>query len=759
MATKRRNPDRQIPSSAGSESRQPAAAVVRRNGLSAGEATGGEWTAILLAVAVFLAPALGVPNELMLQDTLKSIVVAFAALGAGLLFFWEQRHRAEPLRWHAVMWLPLLLMVYALVSMDWSHSYLAGVETIRWFIFSLLLWLGLNTLSRERLPMLAWAIHGGAVVAALWTALQFWIDFRFFPQGPNPASTFVNRNFFAEFAVCTLPFGALLLARARQRWSIALLAMSSGLVIVSILMTGTRSALAAMWLQLLVLFPLAAWLYRDQFAFRSWDRARRGLAAGLLLVMVSGLGSIPSGNPKIQEEQRGANALERGFGRTGSISTADPSLGVRMVMWKATIRMIEARPLSGVGAGAWENEIPLYQEDGSQLETDYYVHNEFLQLIAEYGLVGWLFLLLLFAYLVAAAWRTLADQTPEGRAEGPFRVLVLCSLLTLFIVSNVGFPWRMAATGALFAACLAMLAASDARSGKRISFGAMLLRWKPAYSHAGVIASLAGLALAAYITQQAAESERKIVRATELALTISASGDPRNPRWNKRKAELLQLIREGTAINPHYRKITPIVADELARWGDWRDATWIWESVLSSRPYIVAIMTNVARGYASTGNPAKALEYLDRAKKIQPNAPAVRSLEVVLLSRTGQEALALELARQAIRTNVADFDLLNATFILATRAGDFPLARKAMDMRIASRTDSSVQGYLQLGNMYTSAAHEPEDALQSFRQALELTPPAARQGVQTQIPPEFWNRLGLTGSMPATTTQMSVISK
>ena len=53
------------------------------------------------------------------------------------------------------MWLPLALMAYALGSMAWSHTYLGGVEAIRWFIFSLLLWLGVNTLSRERLPTLA----------------------------------------------------------------------------------------------------------------------------------------------------------------------------------------------------------------------------------------------------------------------------------------------------------------------------------------------------------------------------------------------------------------------------------------------------------------------------------------------------------------------------------------------------------------------------------------------------------------------------
>ena len=345
-------------------------------------------------------------------------------------------------------------MAYALGSMAWSHTYLGGVEAIRWFIFSLLLWLGVNTLSRERLPMLAWGIHAGAVVASLWAALQFWVDFQFFPQGPHPASTFVNRNFFAEFAVCTLPFAALLLARARQSAQVALLAASTGLVIVAILMTGTRAALIALWLQLLVVLPCIGWLYRRQLAFSGWQRSTQLLAAGVLLAAVAGLGLIPTGNPRIIEEGRGTNALERGFNRTGSISPRDESLGVRMIMWKATTRLIQQRPLSGVGAGAWESEIPLYQAEGSQLETDYYVHNEFLQLVAEYGLVGWLFLLALAAYLLAAFWRTLLGKGPQAQAEAPWRAVFLCSLLSLMVVSNIGFPWRMATTGALFALCL-----------------------------------------------------------------------------------------------------------------------------------------------------------------------------------------------------------------------------------------------------------------------------------------------------------------
>jgi hypothetical protein len=70
----------------------------------------------------------------------------------------------------------------------------------------------------------------------------------------------------------------------------------------------------------------------------------------------------------------------------------------------------------------------------------------------------------------------------------------------------------------------------------------------------------------------------------KLALSVSASGGPERPRLEATRREILQLVREGIAINPHYRKITPMVADELARWGDWRDATWIWESVLARGP-------------------------------------------------------------------------------------------------------------------------------------------------------------------------------
>ena len=178
------------------------------------------------------------------------------------------------------------------------------------------------------------------------------------------------------------------------------------------------------------------------------------------------------------------------------------------------------------------------------------------------------------------------------------------------IVSNAGFPWRMASTGALFALLLAILAASDARLAQRGWTSAMRLGWKPVFSQVAAVAAIGCLALATYISQQAAACESLIVRATKIALSVTQSGDYNNPKWTPQREEMIKLLREGIAINPHYRKITPMAADEAAKWGDWANAVWIWESVLGSRPYVTAIMTNVARGYAQLGEPDKALSLI-----------------------------------------------------------------------------------------------------------------------------------------------------
>lgn len=703
----------------------------------------GDGVVVVLAAVMLLLPAVGVPHEYLLQDTLKSMIAAMGTLGAAWLLLWLHRHDSQALQWHRLVWLPLLLAAYALGSMAWSHTYLAGVEAVRWSVFALLLWVGLNSLSLERLPWLAAGIHWGAVLASLWTALQFWFDLRLFPQAAIPASTFVNRNFFAEFVVGTLPFSVLLAARAQGSGQLVLRVFTSAFNVLAILMTGTRSALLAVLLLALVL-PLILYLYRDRFEFPRWSRAQQGLAMLVLLGTVLGLGSIDTRNPDLLAERLGSTGPGHALLRLRSLTQADEystgSAGFRLAMWRATGRLIADHPLAGVGAGAWEIAIPPYQASGTQLETDYYAHNEVLQLLAEYGLVGWLFLLALVAYLLRAAWRTWREgqAAGPGAQEAPWRAMTLAALLAFLLVSSAGFPWRLAATGALFALCLGLLGASDGRLDRLTRPAAPARPWPPGSVPALLVLVMAGMVLTGWISVQAAACESRLIGALKIAVGIGQSADPGSARNVARKADMLRLVREGIAINPHYRKITPLVADELARRGDWANALWIWQSVVDSRPNVVALLSNVAQAHAQLGDLGQARAYYERARAIQPEAPVVHTLEVILLQHSGQEAEAARLSRIYLRLPQVDLDLVHNAYVLALRTRDWELAMEALNQRRQRWPKLEVDSWYKLGQLYARPElNDPVRAQQAFQAALDAAPPPFRDKVRAVIPQPY----------------------
>lgn len=695
-----------------------------------------------------VVPAVGARHEAPLQDTLKSTGVAFFALAAAFLYFWRLRvSGAKSVQWHGSLLFPMALAFYALGSMVWSHSYLGGVEAIRWFLFGLIVFLGMNVWTLRRVALLAWGIHLGAVLASLWAALQFWYDWQFFAQGPNPASTFVNRNFFAEFLVCTVPFSVLLLTRVRDRTSVFLLAFSLAFNVVALMATGTRSALLGLAL-LTFLLPILVVRYRKGVVSVGWS-VGHGLALGaVLLGAVFMLGSIPTANSSLTEGTHRDSAIERALKRSISMAQADEyrsgSFSIRARLWRATGTMIQANPFTGVGAGAWEVHIPRYQEAGSQLETDYYAHNEFLQLLAEYGVLGGIVLAGLLAYLGWVAYRTLriSGAMEAGASEALLRALTLSSLLVFFLVSNAGFPWRMACTGALFALSLSILAASDARLGGVPRWCLRLGAWKEGLVVFFLCVTAVCSGIAIYIAQQAVECETKLVEATKIALTIAKSGRPNDPRWQPLKTQMLQLLREGIAINPHYRKLTPIAADAMAGWGDWKNALWVWESVLASRPYVVVLLANVARAHVHEGDYAKAQAYLQRAQALQPAAPALPSLEVVLLSKTGREQQAAARAKELLEKGFVDADLVQAAYTLGMRNQDWALAIHALQAGIRAWPSRAMDGWMKLGNVYSSPpVHEEDKALQAYRAALAAAPFTMRDEVWAAIPPTYRLRL------------------
>ncbi|MEJ8837785.1 O-antigen ligase family protein [Ramlibacter sp. AN1133] len=694
---------------------------------------------VVLAAAVIMLPVTGMSSAIVYQDTLKAFLASAAAVLALLALFWRLRSPAT-LRTHAIVVLPLLLAVYALGSIGWAHGYLAACEAIRWALFAAVLAVGVNAFTGENAARLAWSVHLGAVGAAGIAALQFLFAFGFFAQGEaHPAATFANRNFMAEYLVCALPFGGMLLARARRDDAVALLSASIGLVVLALMMAATRSALIALGLEAIA-FALIVWRLRSVLPMTQWRPGTRVLAILVFAGVVGGLGSIPSADRSVLHEDRGATAIERTLNRSRSISMSDSSLGMRKVMWDATRKMIVANPVTGVGAGAWEYQLPRFQDQRESVEKDYYAHNEILQLVAEYGLAGVLVLLLLARYLLRAtrhAW-----VAGPLSSDGIWRATALASVMAMLAVSMLGFPWHMPATLLLFALSLSILAGSDPHGrGRELSPGS--IQWDPAWRGVALLASAGAMAGTLYVASVTAQVEVKLVRAYKLAQYISDYPDPRDELLQPQKAEVLRLTREAIALNPHYRRLTPAIADHLARWGDMREAIEIWTATLSSRPFIVGINTNVARAHLALKEPAEASAYLVRARRVAPDAPGVRSLEVALLMELGDKVRALAAARTALGQGILDEDLLINTFVLASCIGDSPTAAQALAKLGRENPGRLSQALVQLATGYAQTGSDDGLAADAFRRALASATGASRAAVLAAVPARLRSRLSL----------------
>lgn len=630
----------------------------------------------VLAVTLALVPVAGVPGEWVFQDTLKSAMLTVGVLCAAitlLLAQWRMADGPAPSwRWHGILLVPALLCAYSVGSMAWSHAYLAAVEACRWAVLGMLLWVLLQALHRETVPLLLRGVHVGAVGASAWVAAQFWADLQWFPQAAVPASTFVNRNFFAEYLVCTLPFSVYVLAQVRQaRWR-PVVALSVAFNIVALMMTGTRSALVAA-LAIAPVLAYVVWRYRQTWQASSWSAGSRYAVALLMVTGVLALGALPTGNATLRQDGLGATPLERSLVRAGSMARKTEysigSFSIRASMWRSTARMVMAHPLSGVGAGAWEVHIPRFQGWNNSIETDFYAHNEFLQLLGEYGLpVGGGALALLLAYLLWCTQRTWQMPTHgDGGRDAALHAAALCSLLALLIVSNAGFPWRLASSSAMMMVALSILAAGTCHTRRSTPRGV----------RAATAALVLGLALALGVSAQAMRAEGSIVRSIHTLNLLVLNPDMPAEEHRALQDRAFALLQEGVAIHPHYRKLTSLAADQFAATGNLEAALWAQDSVAASRPYIPDVHANRVLLHSRLHHPEAAQRALEALTALQPDAPRTRALGVLLLRRAGQDDKAAERLKTMFAEGYLEYDLVHFALAIGLEHNDEALAIQA----------------------------------------------------------------------------------
>jgi hypothetical protein len=212
--------------------------------------------------------------------------------------------------------------------------------------------------SPRRLRWSLLAAMGGVAWAALYALREWQKAAPIYGLGYRPEwSPAGDPNYFTASAVLCLPIAFYLFAYSRKRFDRLFAAACMLPIIGAVLVDASRGGLVAIIAAGAVIF------------LRS--RGRRGL----FLALAGALGLVLLLSP--------ASPVRRLLHpKPGDIAAAND----RLELWSAGLRMVEAHPLTGIGLGNFEAEVPRYLAPGQHI--DFIAHNTYIEMAAELGLPG-----------------------------------------------------------------------------------------------------------------------------------------------------------------------------------------------------------------------------------------------------------------------------------------------------------------------------------------------------------------------------------
>lgn len=210
------------------------------------------------------------------------------------------------------------------------------------------------------------------------------------------------------------------------------------------LLSGSRSAILAFGVAGVV-FALASLLAVSHLPRKVQSRVRGlvtlGGVAGLIFVMVLGF---------ITFTQR-ANQVGDGGGGVES--------NIRTSYWGMAIEQALESPIYGTGARSFSYQSIIHW-DGKLKSVEAnpeFAHNEYLQTMGDYGILGLLLLLgILFAHYLGGFYHLYFTKGEKGNVEVDWRIIAGLTGLTVAVVNSLtDFPLRVPMNLALAAICLA----------------------------------------------------------------------------------------------------------------------------------------------------------------------------------------------------------------------------------------------------------------------------------------------------------------
>jgi len=340
----------------------------------------------------------------------------------------------------------ILLDIVAGFSVFHAYNYYLSLQVlVKQIAYQIPFFLFIYYARNIKFRTVAVAVTVVSIIASIYGIAQFFniISPPIDPWGrPNPASTMGLTNFTTDYFVMVIPLILTAFLTAQKNKYIQYSTYIGLLLAIAYIIIGKNRA---GWIALLSSLPLYVVLFnkykRDLHLTSDTRHLLFYTGIAIIFAIIMAIGFTKTGTELVQ---RGESIFNLHY----------PSNAFRILVWESTIKGIKDNPVFGIGLGNYPINIPLYEVDAlktidwQDLRYLNNAHNEYLQIMFELGIIGFLCFLWFIIEIFVAGIKSIQDA--EDSMQGLWNIALITGIVAALVSALFTFNLENPASAIMF---------------------------------------------------------------------------------------------------------------------------------------------------------------------------------------------------------------------------------------------------------------------------------------------------------------------